>query len=615
MTYVRYLLVVSLLAWSSSTLANWENLSPGVDYMQRVDPGPNRVSVLRIRLCTSGIRMRASTYEERSRRTSTWASARNTEIGFFGGSMVGAINGGYFLSGGAPDGGRAAGNSVEWPNSTDTNYRGYAGFGLHQVEVSPAGLVEPSLPGWVDEAVNGDATLVEGGRAVVCNCGTTRAPRTAIGYTADRKTVYLVAVDGRSSSSIGMTIDQLAQLMAGFGVDRAMNLDGGGSTTMWVNGRGVVNRPSDGSERVVGNSLGIFQFALGEQRHCPEGYSSEFVGGGFAGGGTVGQVEVGTEAEVTLRFKNTGTFGWNGSTTLAPIPRDAPSPLAGGDWIAPHRITSAGAVASGATGTFTFRVKAPNTPGTTRQYLNLVQEGETWFQESWGPNDNVYWIEVEAVPPPAWRGELVASSGLTLTPAPGETVALSAELRNTGSETWPANTVKLATTGPRDRMSALRAPSWLSGGRLAANATAVAPGESYVFDFDFTAPDVPGRYDETFGLVAEDITWFGDAGGPADDMLRVQMTVALPGSDTGGEDSSPGIDSTGADGSDATLSEPPVFLPDGGSGEPDEDTATPPGLEAGEPGCGCRVSPDAPRGGGFFIVLAMVLGMGAIRRE
>jgi len=74
---------------------------------------------------------------------------------------------------------------------------------------------------------------------------TTKHPRTAIGLSKDKKTVYLVAVDGRQPSlSIGQSLDELAQYMKGLGAWDAINLDGGGSTTMWVRGE-ITNRPSD----------------------------------------------------------------------------------------------------------------------------------------------------------------------------------------------------------------------------------------------------------------------------------------------------------------------------------------------------------------------------------
>ena len=72
-------------------------------------------------------------------------------------------------------------------------------------------------------------------------------PRTAIGLSKDGKTVTMVAVDGRWTSSntahraIGMATDLLAELMKQLGCYKAMNLDGGGGTQMWVKGQGDVN--------------------------------------------------------------------------------------------------------------------------------------------------------------------------------------------------------------------------------------------------------------------------------------------------------------------------------------------------------------------------------------
>jgi hypothetical protein len=87
-----------------------------------------------------------------------------------------------------------------------------------------------------------------------------RHPRTAVGQLADGR-IILVAVDGRSSSSIGLGMWQLAKEMARRGAITAMALDGGGSTTMAVDGR-VLNRPSDGSERPVADALMFFYYGV-----------------------------------------------------------------------------------------------------------------------------------------------------------------------------------------------------------------------------------------------------------------------------------------------------------------------------------------------------------------
>ena len=80
-----------------------------------------------------------------------------------------------------------------------------------------------------------------------------RAPRTAVGVTKDGR--YLLAVvDGRQSHSVGLTLTDWARLLVRFGAQDAINLDGGGSTDLVVNGE-VQNSPSDGQERAVGDAL------------------------------------------------------------------------------------------------------------------------------------------------------------------------------------------------------------------------------------------------------------------------------------------------------------------------------------------------------------------------
>lgn len=80
-------------------------------------------------------------------------------------------------------------------------------------------------------------------------------PRTAIGIIDDKHFVFVV-VDGRSSTSAGVTMSELAQIMVDLGATTAYNLDGGGSSEMWFNGE-VVNSPSNGGERATSDILYI----------------------------------------------------------------------------------------------------------------------------------------------------------------------------------------------------------------------------------------------------------------------------------------------------------------------------------------------------------------------
>ncbi len=88
-----------------------------------------------------------------------------------------------------------------------------------------------------------------------------RHPRTAVGFSEDSSKVYLFTVDGRQVGySVGMSLFELADYMLEWEIYQAVNLDGGGSTTMVVEGD-VVNSPSDGTERSVANALMVISRA------------------------------------------------------------------------------------------------------------------------------------------------------------------------------------------------------------------------------------------------------------------------------------------------------------------------------------------------------------------
>ncbi|MBS1796958.1 MAG: phosphodiester glycosidase family protein [Acidobacteria bacterium] len=85
----------------------------------------------------------------------------------------------------------------------------------------------------------------------------TKHPRTALAKLKDGK-ILMITVDGRSESSGGISLENLARLLLEFGATDAMNLDGGGSTTMFLDGR-VVNHPSDKEgERRIGDAILVF---------------------------------------------------------------------------------------------------------------------------------------------------------------------------------------------------------------------------------------------------------------------------------------------------------------------------------------------------------------------
>ena len=111
----------------------------------------------------------------------------------------------------------------------------------------------PNLLG-VDMAIGGGPALVRDGQAMTWK-GWIHLPnpRTAIGW--NKQYIYLVVVDGRQLDlSLGMTFTQLANYLVGMGCEQAMNLDGGGSATLWAFGT-VRNSPSEGQERPAPNAL------------------------------------------------------------------------------------------------------------------------------------------------------------------------------------------------------------------------------------------------------------------------------------------------------------------------------------------------------------------------
>ena len=107
------------------------------------------------------------------------------------------------------------------------------------------------------DAIGGGPVLVSDGLDVVGTCvgsGCGRNPRTGVGVTADGK-LLLVVVDGRQPKwSVGASMHEFAGIFLQLGATGAMNLDGGGSSTMVVNGE-VMNRPSDGQERRVSTAV------------------------------------------------------------------------------------------------------------------------------------------------------------------------------------------------------------------------------------------------------------------------------------------------------------------------------------------------------------------------
>ena len=111
---------------------------------------------------------------------------------------------------------------------------------------------KPDLTGSAN-AIGGGERLLANGEIATDGKSRDRHPRSIIGWNSEF--LYLVVVDGRAPKvAIGMTYIELANLGKDLGCTEALNLDGGGSSTLWADGR-VLNTPSDGAPRQVANAL------------------------------------------------------------------------------------------------------------------------------------------------------------------------------------------------------------------------------------------------------------------------------------------------------------------------------------------------------------------------
>jgi phosphodiester glycosidase len=135
-------------------------------------------------------------------------------------------------------------------------------------DADPEMLLRLEVTPGAQESVGGSPILVRDGKRWFADeqrdLYQLRAPRTLAGWTPDG-TLLLVTVDGRQSGySVGMTMDEAADLMIGLGAVEAINLDGGGSTAFVVDGS-VVNRPSDRAVRRDGKTVVVKSPRPGER--------------------------------------------------------------------------------------------------------------------------------------------------------------------------------------------------------------------------------------------------------------------------------------------------------------------------------------------------------------
>jgi exopolysaccharide biosynthesis protein len=228
-------------------------------YFHDTPPGRS-IHVVDVDLCEPDIEIVTTGPNDGVRTVSSFAARTGAVVAINGGHTWGGVpkvsahDGAYF---GDPDAGDI-GQAVFGD--------GLAGF-IHQYD---AYVAQPNH----SEVLSGLLTLVHDGVAAhdtlphgeyTCSV---QHPRTLLGLSADKRHLLLVVVDGRAPAAgrRGMTCAEAADYMVSLGAHWALNLDGGGSSEMIVDGD-IVNRPSDGNERPVGSHLAVVR-RPGARGHC-----------------------------------------------------------------------------------------------------------------------------------------------------------------------------------------------------------------------------------------------------------------------------------------------------------------------------------------------------------
>jgi len=242
-----------LLCTTTALAGDWTAVAPGVDYQEFVE-GKIDVHVVRVDVSDDNIMVISTRESEKGLRVSDYAKKN--------GALV-AVNGDYFDDKFSPIG-LVVGPCGQWPGTRATGREGVVAAGTRRVDVRPQSEVMDPPESWVQAAVSGWPLLIRNcvplsATSLPGSDAFTRAPhaRTAAGVSKDGKTLYLVVADGGRANAPGLTLAELATFLSSrFDACRALNLDGGGSSAMWVRDH-IVNRPSDGVERRVGDHLAV----------------------------------------------------------------------------------------------------------------------------------------------------------------------------------------------------------------------------------------------------------------------------------------------------------------------------------------------------------------------
>lgn len=338
-------------------------------------------------------------------------------------SSVAGINGTYFATSGS--GGhvtylRVDGTEIPPGGSLFASW-GYEGA-LALDASSNVTMEEIPSGGWSNDTTHPDIMacgplVIIGGvipsadlTAIGSHC-TSRHPRSAVGITSDSRLI-LLTVDGRTDLASGMTCEEIGQVMLELGCQDALNLDGGGSTTLWGTGElfnGVLNYPSDngeydhGGERSCSNAIAITSTAV-----LPKTWDARMTSKVFSG-----SMDSNTQQTVTLVYENIGTGTWTAADTMVVLARPDTRTsdfYHASSWTSPSQpaVMTPATVAPGATASFTFTMQAPDamTTAVYDEHFMLTRAGVGRI----GPADSEAWMRITVQPPVAPEETFIVES-------------------------------------------------------------------------------------------------------------------------------------------------------------------------------------------------------------
>lgn len=232
-----------------------QELNNGITYWLDTTFSNKKVHIVQIDLTNPKVKFRASASQERGMTPSEFAAKTGA---------IAVINGDFFDAAQRTIG-LAAGLGSVWPNTADTKEWSFlACADNNSCFIDPYKTVTPHQPAWTS-VVGGWQLLIdpdfEWSKAEDSECGDfclVEHPRTAVGLNSDRSKMWWVMVEGRQGPLTGLSLANTTRIFKKLGATWALNMDGGGSSGLILNGRRINGRPfNEPQERRVANCLAV----------------------------------------------------------------------------------------------------------------------------------------------------------------------------------------------------------------------------------------------------------------------------------------------------------------------------------------------------------------------